>query len=45
MNIRLPSELKHWLDSIRKQKSRQSMIIDVLYKNKEKRESDTKNKE
>lgn len=32
MNIRLPKELVNWLDVIRGLKSRQSAIIDTLYK-------------
>lgn len=36
MNIRLPKELVLWIDLVRKEKSRQSFIIDVLYKDKKK---------
>ena len=32
MNIRLPKELVNWLDLVRGLKSRQSAIIDTLYK-------------
>lgn len=34
MNIRLPKELVLWIDLFRKEKSRQSFIIDVLYRDK-----------
>lgn len=34
MNIHLPKELILWIDLVRKEKSRQSFIIDILYKGK-----------